>query len=241
MTLENKLKDLRNVHEVTYKHSVRTGNYLAMLAKACGKDKEIVQNFREAGYAHDLGKLAIIKFVKSDVNVRNLNKTEMAAFKHTLSLHVVYAESYLKSLSDYKKVYSDAAAYHHCWYNGNGYSAESVRGTKATLSGSAIPEVAQMLAIVDVYDALADKERAYKTAMSDEEIEAIMTKAAEHGQFNPKLFKIFMKDVLPQIKTMPEKAKLVTQFAIEPVKGAMRSTYGNRHTTVLGRRGMLAA
>ena len=229
MTLENSLNDLKEIHMQTYKHSVRCGNYLAMLAKACGKDEKTIQTYREAGYAHDMGKRAVMKHIKSTVNFREMKSEDAAKFKKNISMHVMYAASYLKDLKDYKKEYLDAANYHHCFYNNQncGYSAETVKGARdipPTKSG--IPEVAQMLAVVDVYDALTDPERKYRQgAFPEEKVNKIMSEAMDNGQFNPRFYKVFTQEIVPQIKNMTEEEKLKTKFTHKKPEEKMRSNF----------------
>ncbi len=206
------LNEIKEADKTTYEHSVRCGNYLAVFAEKCGKNKIEAQEYREAGYLHDAGKLNIMKYIKSSVNVRNLNPEERKDYTEALSMHVKYSSPLLKNLSDIKQTYLDAAFYHHCYYNdpNKGYSIETVKKEKNTTPiKSAIPEVAQMLAIVDVYDAITDPNRTYREDIfTDEKIKNIMDKGAENGHFNPVLYQKFKQEVLPAIKNMSEGEKL---------------------------------
>ena len=212
MDLKRKLQTLKECDETTYNHSIRCGNYLAMLAEECGKDRVTTQLYREAGYAHDVGKISIMKYVKSKVNIRDLNEEEFKEYKTALTKHVMFADSHLKGMSDWKKEYSDAANYHHCWYNdqSKGYSVETTRNPNAVPpKRTGIPEVAQMLAVVDVYDALTDNTRSYrKVALSDEKVKQIMDENAKNGQFNPSIYRTFMQEIVPKIKKMDNLEKL---------------------------------
>lgn len=212
MNLKGLLNEIKEVDKTTYEHSVRCGNYLAVFAKELGMNSIDIQEYREAGYAHDVGKLGVMKYIKSNVNIRELTDEERADYKRALTMHVKYTDPMLKSLSDYKPVYSDAANYHHTYYDApdKGYSIETVRGEKEqTPKKTAIPKVAQMLAIVDVYDALTDPNRPYRNgAMPDNRVKEIMEENLQNRQYNPELYSVFTQKVLPRIKEMQNNEKL---------------------------------
>ena len=228
MTLRSLLQDMKDTHDVTYEHSVRCGNYLALFAKECGKDDETVQLYREAGYAHDAGKMLAMKYIKSDVNKATLSDKERKAFEIGLKSHVLLARGILKNIPHCPQIYLDAAEYHHCYYNdkNKGYSAIKERKeANENPTKSSIPEVAQMLAIVDVYDALTDSRREYKAKFSDEKVREIMEDDNLKGHFNPKLYSVFTQKVLPRIQSMPNERKTLVIIKEKDENRGMRSAY----------------
>ncbi len=69
------------------------------------------------------------------------------------------------------------------------------------LKGNEIPQAAQIVAIVDVYDALVHK-RVYKPAIPEDESIAIMRKLVG-TQFDPLLFEVFIEN-LAEIRSIRE-------------------------------------
>lgn len=140
---------------------------------------------------HDIGKVGIpdcilLKPGKLDVDEFEIMK------KHTT--YGVEALSY--DLNDGKvpsfiKTAIEITGTHHERYNGTGYP----RGLK----GTEIPLVGRLMAIVDVYDALAS-ERVYKSAFTHEQaLEIIQKESGEH--FDPALVSAFM-EIEQQILTI---------------------------------------
>lgn len=227
MKIEQILDRLKEEDKTTYEHSIRCGNYLAEFAEEHGFGRVAVQEYREAGYLHDAGKLHVMKYIRSDVNIRELSEEERKDYREALSQHVKYSHPILKSIPDCKQVYLDAADYHHAHYNDPkaGYSIETVRKeSDVTPCRTAIPEVAQMLAIVDVYDALTDPNRPYRNgAMPDEKVKEIMEDGVKEGQFNPALYEEFTQKVVPKLKHMSNDEKLGIKLPSEQKKRMMNA------------------
>ena len=102
----------------------------------------------------------------------------------------VIVEKVLKEVDDkeFVAVAVNVAHYHHEKYNGKGYPDG--------LKGQNIPLEARIMALADVFDALAS-ERAYKKPMPyDQCFKLIEEEAGTH--FDPKLVDIFLK-LRPQI------------------------------------------
>ncbi|PKM55327.1 MAG: hypothetical protein CVV00_04460 [Firmicutes bacterium HGW-Firmicutes-5] len=68
------------------------------------------------------------------------------------------------------------------WYDGTGYPLQ--------LKGDAIPLIAQIIAIADVFDALTS-DRPYRDGMSKEAAIEILIKG-RGTQFNPELVQVFI-------------------------------------------------
>ncbi len=87
------------------------------------------------------------------------------------------------------KMAHDIALYHHEKWNGSGYPFG--------LKRNAIPESAQIVALVDVYDALSN-DRVYRKAMQQDQVLSIMAEG-KGRHFNPQLFDIFI-EILPELR-----------------------------------------
>ncbi len=76
------------------------------------------------------------------------------------------------------------AACHHEKVDGTGYPWR--------LKGDEIPLGGQIMAIVDIYEALTARDRPYKPAMPAEKAVAILQEEVDRGALNPKIWKLFL-------------------------------------------------
>ena len=72
---------------------------------------------------------------------------------------------------------------HHERWDGNGYPFR--------LKGDEIPYIAQVLAIVDTWDAMVS-DRAYRKGMPNSKAIKILLEEKDKGQFNPNLVELFV-------------------------------------------------
>ncbi len=146
-------------------------------------DEDFVQMLYHTAPLHDIGKVGIPDYIllKSDT----LTESEFEIMKsHTLigynTLNSIYHQY---GDMQFLKMGIEITHCHHEHWDGRGYP----RGLK----GDEIPLSAQILAIVDVYDALTT-ERSYKKAYQHEA--ALETMKKQRGKhFAPEIFDIFME------------------------------------------------
>ncbi|MBR1897758.1 MAG: HD domain-containing protein, partial [Oscillospiraceae bacterium] len=143
---------------------------------------------------HDVGKINIPDAVlnkkgKLDPEEYEIIKTHTTAGKLIMekAISTVEGESYLKEARN-------MAAYHHERWDGKGYPEG--------LHGEVIPLAARIMAVADVFDALASP-RVYKPAFPLEKALAIIQEGAG-TQFDPKCVEVFM-DSLPEVKEVLKK------------------------------------
>ena len=145
----------------------------------CGVDAEAAQLITRASAMHDVGKIAI-----SDSILLKPSRLTAEEFEE-MKRHTLYGCDILSRFEDkqspfYRYCY-DICRWHHERYDGAGYPDGLV--------GEEIPLWAQVVSIVDVYDALVNK-RAYKPAYSHEEAMR-MIDAGECGVFSPRILESF--------------------------------------------------
>ena len=182
-------------------HVARTSEYCKVLAEQARKEglyqDQIDDAFIERIYAlapiHDVGKILV-----SDKILRKpgrLTSEEYEEMKQHASLGEDIAKRILGDMADenYLSTAYDIATYHHERYDGGGYP----KG----LSGNEIPLSARIMAIADVFDALASK-RVYKPPMPFEKAVSIIQKDAG-THFDPKCVEAFM-DSLDEVKRVHE-------------------------------------
>lgn len=143
---------------------------------------------------HDVGKINIPDVVLNKPG--KLTDEEYAVMKtHTTAgkkimehaISTVEGDSYLKEARN-------MAAYHHERWDGRGYPEG--------LHGEVIPLSARIMAVADVFDALASP-RVYKPAFPLEKALAILEEG-KGTQFDPKCVEVFMES-LPQVKEVLRK------------------------------------
>ena len=146
-----------------------------------------------ASALHDIGKIGIDDKILNKPG--RLTNEEFEVIK----THSAIGASMLESLEYYKdeplvRIAHDICRWHHERYDGKGYPDG--------LKGEEIPISAQVVSIVDVYDALTS-ERCYKKAFDhDTAIQMILD--GQCGQFNPLLLKC-LKELSFQLSKMFDK------------------------------------
>ncbi|HBT50495.1 MAG TPA: hypothetical protein DEA49_00025 [Petrotoga sp.] len=179
-TFASKLSILAESHdENSKKHIYRVSVLSAFFAEKLGLPKEQVEKIRDFSPLHDVGKL----FVPAEILNKpgKLNEKEWEEIKK----HPLYADNLLEG--SYFETARKIALYHHERYDGNGYPFR--------LRDEQIPIEAQIVGLVDVYDALRSK-RSYKEAFSHREAVEILLHGDNRTKpkhFNPKLLEILKR------------------------------------------------
>lgn len=153
-----------------------------------GLTEEQIEIMSSAATMHDIGKIAIPDYIL--LKPGKLTKEEFEIMKeHTIrGCNIINSASVIQDEEYYRYCY-DICRHHHEKYDGKGYPDG--------LIGDEISIVAQVVSIVDVYDALSSK-RCYKDAYGEEKVFEMIL-AGECGIFNPKLIEC-LKNVRTQLK-----------------------------------------
>lgn len=162
--------------QYTAGHCERLARYGAALAQRLGLPGPEVQTIARGAFLHDLGKVGVPDGVL--LKPGPLNPEERALIEQ----HPVLGAGLLRPL----KTFQGAATiiqHHHEKYDGSGYPDG--------LAGDAIPLGAQIVTIVDVYDALTTT-RPYRVALSHQEAVRILREEVERGWRNRELVKAFI-------------------------------------------------
>ncbi|MDX2096585.1 MAG: two-component system response regulator [Leptolyngbyaceae cyanobacterium bins.59] len=128
------------------------------------------------GYLHDIGKVGIPDAVL--LKTEGFTPEEWSIMKQ----HVLIGERICQPLRTMRGVLPIIRHHHERW-NGSGYPDG--------LKGDAIPYLAQIFQLIDIYDALTH-ERPYKRAFSPEEAVRILREETAQGWRNPKLVEQFV-------------------------------------------------
>ncbi|MCF8019472.1 MAG: HD domain-containing protein [Vallitaleaceae bacterium] len=157
----------------THQHNNLVADHALSLAKAIGfEDTDAVE---VAGKLHDIGKIAIPYHILNKPG-RLTNEEYEIIKKHPEEGYKIIKDT------DFNQKIKDGIRYHHEWYDGTGYPLQ--------LKGDAIPLIAQIIAIADVFDALTS-DRPYRDGMSKKAAIEILIKG-RGTQFNPELVQVFI-------------------------------------------------
>ena len=153
------LSALKVSDEYTFKHSVDVATMAMLVAKKMGKPQFIVEDVGISGILHDLGKVDIPNEILNKPG--KLTDDEFEVIK----LHTVRGYTRLKK-EKLKDVVKLAVLQHHENVDGTGYPFK--------LKSDKINDIAKILSVVDVYDALLTA-RPYKEPKTvSESLEIIM-------------------------------------------------------------------
>jgi putative nucleotidyltransferase with HDIG domain len=161
----------------TFGHCERVASYSVALAQELGLDEEQQTAIRIGAYLHDLGKVRVPHEI--------LNKPTALTPEEfgIIQMHPLWGLELLATVEfpwDIKPI----IRWHHEKYDGSGYPDR--------LRGDEIPVSAQIICIVDVYDALTTT-RSYRGAMSH--TEALGKMQEVQGWWRPDIYQAFMRSV----------------------------------------------
>ena len=174
----------------TGQHTKRTSEYVNAIARELVREgkftdilnEEYVENMTLAASLHDIGKICISDTILNKPG--KLDRDEFDIMKGHTSAGKKILLDIRENLGDteYLKIATDMAGYHHEWWDGS-------RGYPEKLAGEQIPLPARIMAIADVFDALISV-RPYKHAFSiDEAVNIIHEEKGTH--FMPEVVDAF--------------------------------------------------
>lgn len=165
-----RVKGLTNIIAVTF----------ADLFPEYGLEDDDIKYISQASAMHDIGKAAIPTNILFKAG--KLTGEEFAIMKtHTVKCEEILLNFGLDHSHKFFSYAFDICKYHHERWDGNGYPDR--------LEGEQIPVAAQIVSIVDVYDALIS-ERVYKAAIPYDK-SLSMIREGQCGMFPPKVIKAF--------------------------------------------------
>ena len=146
-------------------HCERLAEYASALGGFIGLGEEEQLALRRGGFLHDLGKIAISDEILKKHGLLSPDEWRL------MQQHPLIGENICKPLRSLRMVLPIIRHHHEHW-NGTGYPDG--------LAGDAIPLLARVLQVVDVYDALRT-ERPYKSAHSHQQAQETMRAEADSG------------------------------------------------------------
>ena len=146
-------------------HCYRMANYAAALGRRLNLDADDLQALRRGGMLHDIGMLAIPESV-----IQKTGPLDAGEFD-VVKTHTTIGDSLCANLRSLQSV-RPIVRHHHERRDGSGYPDR--------LGGDSIPLLAQIISIVDVYDAVTTR-RAYQTSISADEAIGILRSEVAKG------------------------------------------------------------
>jgi putative two-component system response regulator len=158
-------------------HCIRLAQAAVELGRRLGLGSEDLRILRLGGFLHDLGKLSIPDPIL--LKPGPFTEEERVAMK----AHSAIGERLCQPLHSLDAV-RPVIRHHHERWDGSGYPDG--------LAGDAVPLTAQILGLVDVYDALITR-RPYKPPFTPEKALKILQKEAAQDLWNPRLLAEFLR------------------------------------------------
>lgn len=172
-------------------HVKRTSAYVYLLAVELRKQgyytnvltKDYIQNLTRAAALHDIGKIAIPDAILQKPGRLTAEEFDIMKGHTTEGGRLIHDSLSMLGDKDEINMAYDVAMYHHERWGGGGYPTG--------ISGTQIPLAARIMAVADVFDAIAEK-RCYRDAMSLDESFRILEEGSG-TQFQPELITCFLK------------------------------------------------
>lgn len=157
-------------------HCHRMANYATALGRAMCLGEDDLQTLYRGGFLHDIGMLAIPDGLLTKAGALEPEEFEL------MKSHTVVGDRLCSNLRSLQAV-RPIIRHHHERLDGSGYP-DGLRGTD-------IPVIAQIIGVVDVFDAITTK-RPYQRARSAEQASDVLRDQMRRGWRSPELVEAFL-------------------------------------------------
>lgn len=174
---------------MTSGHSTRVCEYAELIAEEMGYDKGEIEVLRYAALLHDLGKIGVKEAVLTKPG--RLEPEEQEHIQtHTVVTRRILERTYFQH--KFRKIPGIASA-HHENFDGTGYP-EGLKGTD-------IPEIARIIAVADVFDAITYKRHYREPMIFEKVIDIIVSDSGK--KFDPDCIDAFLNlNIYPLLRIM---------------------------------------
>ncbi len=157
-------------------HCQRLARYSVTVGRQLNLNDDDLGALAKGGYLHDVGKVGIPDSILNKPSRLTPDEWEI------MRQHPIIGDKLCGELRSLRRV-RPIVRYHHERLDGSGYP-EGLRG-------QAIPLLAQLLSVVDVFDALTTA-RSYKPALTPEAAYQVLTREVERGWRNPEIVDVLI-------------------------------------------------
>jgi len=168
-------------------HCQRLADYASALGRSLDLDEDDIDALTRGGFLHDVGKVGIPDSVL--LKPGRLTPEEYALVQQ----HTIIGDRLCGELHSLRKV-RPIVRHHHERLDGSGYPDR--------LRGDAIPLLAQIMRIVDIFDVVRT-ERPYKAARSFDDAAGELRREVALGRCNSELVAMFLEQVGPGVTQVP--------------------------------------
>ncbi|QLI81984.1 HD-GYP domain-containing protein [Chitinibacter fontanus] len=173
------LSGIKDKDEYTFLHSVSVCTLMVTFAQSLGLDKELIRLAGVGGLLHDTGKMKVPNEILNKPG--RLTEAEFAIMR----THPEEGWQILREIDGLEDIPLDITLHHHERMDGTGYPHK--------LPGEQISRMAQMAAVVDVYDAITSDRCYHKGMPAPEGLRKLWEWSKFH--FNPELVQAFMRTI----------------------------------------------
>jgi putative nucleotidyltransferase with HDIG domain len=173
------LAQIKTFDEYTFQHSVSVAALSVAFGRVLELPRDEINDIAMGGLLHDVGKALVPGRILNKPG--KLDTSEFEVIKG----HASHTAKLLNDVKGVSEITFNAAAQHHERYDGTGYP-HGLKGDEISLHG-------QMLAIVDVYDAITSLRVYHKGIPPSEALGKMFGWGGAH--FNPSLVQAFIKGV----------------------------------------------
>jgi putative nucleotidyltransferase with HDIG domain len=170
-------RSIESSDSYTFGHSERVATYAVMVGTALGLEPPELTTLRIGAYLHDVGKMLVPHEVLNKPGELTPEETEL------MQRHPLYGLELLAAI-DFPWNIKPIIRSHHEHRDGTGYPDR--------LKGDEIPILAQVICIVDVFDAMTTT-RPYNQAVS--RADAVIRMHAHRGWWRPEVFEAFARTI----------------------------------------------
>jgi len=179
-------------------HIIRMSRYSHMIAKKMSLPEKDIDTIKYSSTMHDIGKLGIPDHIMLKPGKLTRDEFEIMKTHTTIGANILdKSKSYIISMG------KEIAISHHEKWDGSGYPNQ--------LKNEQIPLPGRIVAVADVFDALAS-ERPYKKAFSIEKSLNIM-KSERAKHFDPEILDLFI-DHIDEVITIRNETTQAIKFSI---------------------------
>lgn len=161
----------------TQGHCRRLAAYAVALGRAMGLERDELAALERGGYLHDVGKIGVPDAIL--LKPSPLTADELALMK----THTIIGETLCGGLRSLRPVLS-IIRHHHERLDGSGYP-DGLRGDEISV-------MAQIVGVVDAYDAMTTT-RPYRTALDQARACGELLEDARHGRLDANIVRLFVE------------------------------------------------